>query len=256
MRLGLPFFAFRFRVDFFPPLALNCVMAEKSVNEIPREIRAIFQKGNDALLRENYDYAVDLFTQVLEREPTFYLGRKALRTAQTQKAGGGGTGFFKKAWSSASSSPLVAKGQMALRKNPVDALHIAEQILNSDPTSSPGHRLVAEASIAMDMPRTAVMSLEILFRNSPKDKNVAIQFANMLGEIGEATRAEKILMDLAASMPNDADLAQALKDLSARKTLSEGGYGALADGQGSYRDILKDEKQAVSMEQENRAQKS
>src|SRR3954470_16007157 len=112
-------------------------MAEKSVNEISRDVRAVFQKGNDALLRENYDYAVDLFTQVLEREPTFYLGRKALRTAQAKKAGGG-SGFFKKAWNSASSSPLVAKGQMALRKNPVEALHIAEQILNSDPTSSPG----------------------------------------------------------------------------------------------------------------------
>src|SRR6185295_15924214 len=98
-------------------------MAEKSVNEIPRELRAIFQKGNDALLRENYDYAVDLFTQVLEREPTFYLGRKALRQAQAKKSGGG-SGFFKKVWSSASSSPLVAKGQIALRKNPAEALII------------------------------------------------------------------------------------------------------------------------------------
>src|ERR1700744_1877776 len=89
-------------------------MAEKSVNEISRDVRAIFQKGNDALIRENYDYAVDLLTQVLDREPTFYEGRKALRTAQARKAGGGG-GFFKKAWSSASSSPLVAQGPLALR---------------------------------------------------------------------------------------------------------------------------------------------
>jgi len=79
-------------------------MAEKSVNEISRDVRAIFQKGNDALIRENYDYAVDLLMQVLEKEPTFYEGRKALRHAQANKAGGG-SGFFKKAWSSASSRP-------------------------------------------------------------------------------------------------------------------------------------------------------
>src|SRR5436305_13972659 len=187
-------------------------MAEKSVNEISRDVRAVFQKGNDALLRENYDYVAVLVTQRHERETTVNLSGKALRSAQDRKDGVG-SGFFKKAWSSASSSPMVAKGQVALRKNPVEALHIAEQILNSDPTSSPAHRLVAEAAIAMDMPRSAVMSLEILFRNSPKDKTVAIQYANMLGEIGEANRAEKILMELASALPNDAELGQALKDL-------------------------------------------
>jgi tetratricopeptide (TPR) repeat protein len=230
-------------------------MAEKSANEISRDVRVIFQKGNDALIRENYDYAVDLLTQVLEKEPTFYDGRKALRQAQARKAGGG-SGFFKKAWSSASSSPLVAKGQIALRRNPAEALHIGEQILNSDPTSSAGHRLIAEAAMAMDMPRTAVMSLDILFKNSPKDKNVAIQYANMLAETGEAQRAERILMELARLTPSDPELHQALKDLSARKTLSEGGYDALADGKGSYRDILRNEKEAVSLEQVNRVQKT
>ncbi len=230
-------------------------MAEKSANEISRDVRAIFQKGNDALIRENYDYAVDLLTQVLDKEPAFYDGRKALRQAQAKKAGGGG-GFFKKAWSSASSSPLVAKGQIALRRNPTEALSIAEQILNSDPASSAGHRLIADAAAALDMPKTAVMSLDMLYRNSPKDKAVAIQYANALAETGEAQRAERILMDLQRAMPNDAELHQALKDLSARKTLTEGGYEGLASGQGSYRDILRNEKEAVSLEQANRVQKS
>jgi tetratricopeptide (TPR) repeat protein len=38
--------------------------------------------------------------------------------------------------------------------------------------------------------------------------------------------------------------------------MDEGGYEKLADGQGSYRDILRNEKQAVSLEQENRVQKT
>jgi tetratricopeptide (TPR) repeat protein len=230
-------------------------MAEKSVNEISRDVRAIFQKGNDALIRENYDYAVDLLMQVLEKEPSFYEARKALRQAQANKSGGG-SGFFKKAWSSASSSPLVAKGQLALRRNPVEALTIGEQILNSDAASSGGHRLIAEAAIALEMPKTAVMSLDILFRNSPKDKNVGMQYANVLAETGEAQRAERILMELASAMPSDAELHQALKDLSARKTLSEGGYDSLADGKGSYRDILRNPDEAKSLEQVNRVQKT
>ena len=90
------------------------------------------------------------------------------------------------------------------------------------------------------MPRTAVLSLEVLFRNSPKDKEIAIQFANALAEIGEVQTRRKNPLGAVPASPTDNDLAQALKDISARKTIDEGGYEALADGTGSYRDILKD----------------
>jgi tetratricopeptide (TPR) repeat protein len=230
-------------------------MAEKSVNEISREVRQIFQKGNDALTRENYDYAVDLLMQVLEKEPGFYEGRKALRSAQQRKASGG-KGFFKKALSSASSAPLVAKGQIALRSNPTDALNIGEQILNSDPTSTGGHKLIAEAALTLAMPKTAVMSFDVLFKNNPKDKNITIQYANVLAEIGQAELAERILMESSRLNSNDPDLHQALKDLSARKTLHEGGYDAAATGKASYRDMLRNEQEAKSLEQANRVQKT
>src|SRR5262249_39580624 len=148
-----------------------------SVNDLTRDLRVLYTRGNDALVRENFDYAIDLFNQVLDKEPGLYECRKALRTAQLKKVGNGG-GFFKKILSNASSSPLIAKGQLALRKDPAEALHIAEQILNSDPNNSPAHRIVVEAATALEMPRTAVLSLELLLRNSPKDKDVAIKFAN------------------------------------------------------------------------------
>lgn len=127
------------------------LIPEKSVTEISREARVLYQKGNDDMLRENFEYAIALFNQVLEKEPGLFECRKALRLAQITKAGGRG-GFFKKMLSSASSSPLIAKAQMALRKNPAEALHVAEQILNSDPNNSAGHRLVVEAATALEMP--------------------------------------------------------------------------------------------------------
>src|ERR1017187_6373127 len=230
-------------------------MSEKSLNELPRELRMLFTKGNDALQRDNFDYAIDLYNQILEKEPGLYECRKALRTAQMRKAGSG-RGFFKKMLSNAGSQPLVAKGHMTLSKDPAEALKIAEQILNGDPTNSGGHKLVVEAATALGLPKTAVLSLEILAANSPKDRDVAIKFANALADSGEVGRAEKILADLYRSFPADNELAQALKDLSARKTLDEGGYQALADGSGSYRDILKNKEEAVSLEQQNRQVKT
>jgi len=230
-------------------------MAEKTVNEIPRDLRPLYTKGSEALLRDNFDYAIDLFSQVLQREPGIFDVRKALRNAQQRKAGGGG-GMFKKMWNSASSSPMVAKGQLALRKDPAEALAIAEQILNSDPNNSGGHRIVVEAAKAMELPKTATMSLEILNRNSPKDKKVAIEYAEALAAMGEPTRGEKVLSDLYREFPTDNDLAQALKDISARKTMKEGGYQALESGTGSYRDVLKNKEEAVVLEQQNRQVKT
>lgn len=56
-------------------------MAEKSSSEISRDLRALFIKGNEALQRDNADYAIALFTQVLQKEPALYDCRKALRVA-------------------------------------------------------------------------------------------------------------------------------------------------------------------------------
>src|SRR5882762_10671995 len=154
-------------------------MAEKSLNDLPPDLRKLFTKGDDALSRENYDYAITLFSQILTREPAVYDVRRALRSAQLKKAGGGG-GLFKKMWNTASSQPQVTKAQMALRKDPAEALQIAEQVLGSDPQNTFAHRVVVEAAMAMSMPRTAVLSLDILTANSPKDRELAIKFANAL----------------------------------------------------------------------------
>lgn len=230
-------------------------MAEKSLSGMSRDVRGLYTRGHDALQRDNLDYAIDLFNQVLVRDPGLHECRRELREAQLKKAGSGG-GFFKKAWSSASSKPLIAKGEIALRTNPAEALHIAEQILNGDPTNSGAHKILAKAAQTLDMPHTMAMSLEALLRNSPGDKEIAIELANAFARIGQPKRGESILSELYRANPRDNELAQALKNLSAQKTLDEGGYDELADGQGSYRDILKNKEEAVSLEQENRVQKS
>ena len=62
--------------------------------------------------------------------------------------------------------------------------------------------------------------------------------------------------DLVKASGYDSDLLQLQKNLSAHKTMDEGGYRALEDGSGSSRDILKNKEEAVSLEQEKRVQKS
>jgi tetratricopeptide (TPR) repeat protein len=215
----------------------------------------LYSKAQEAAQRENTDYAIALYNQVLEKEPGFFEGRKALRAEQFKKAGAA-KGFFKKMMSGAGSSPLVAKAQLALRTNPAGALAIGEQILNTDPHGSAGHKIIVEAAKSLELPRTAVLSYETLIKNSPKDKGLAIEYALACASAGDASPGERVLEEMLRESPADGELNQALKDLSARKTLGEGGYGALESGKGSYRDILKNKDEAVLLEQEKRAVKN
>jgi len=227
------------------------LMAEKTTNQIARPLREQWEKGKSALDRHNYDYALAIFNQVLEKEPGFYECREALRVAQSKKSGGG-SGFFKKMLSGASSQPMLAKGQLQLLKNPLDALKTAEQILNGDANSVAAHKLLADAAMAAELPKTAVLSLQIVVKNSPKDEDAQKSLARAYSAAGQGEKAEQILSELMRLHPGDLTLSEELKDISARKTLSEGGYEALSSGTGSYRDILKDKDEAVALEQEKR----
>jgi tetratricopeptide (TPR) repeat protein len=230
-------------------------MAEKTLSQIPRPVREQYQKGMVAYERKNFDYAIAIFNQVLAQEPGFFDCRKVLRVCQHQKSGGSST-FFKKMLSGAGSSPLLAKAQIAGLKNPLEAIKTAEQILNSDFNSAGAHKLLAEAALAADMPKTAVLSLEIVVKNAPKDEEAQKSLARAYSSAGEGEKAEMVMAELMRQHPGDLKLADELKDISARKTLAEGGYDALASGTGSYRDILKDKDRSVQLEQEGRQVKT
>jgi tetratricopeptide (TPR) repeat protein len=233
-------------------------MPEKLVNEIPSDLRRLYLKAAEAAQRENPDYAMTLFCQVLEKEPGFFDCRRALRIEQAKKAAGATTGFFKKMMSGAGASPQIARAKMALSRNPAEAMAIAEQVLNSDPNNSYAHRIIVDGALALELPKTAVMSLEVMVRHSPKDKALVIEFADLAAQTGGAASAsaEAALDELARGSGFDPDLAQAQKNLSARKTMDEGGYSGLEGGQGSFRDVLRNKDEAVSLEQANRVQKT
>ncbi|MDA1273426.1 MAG: tetratricopeptide repeat protein [Verrucomicrobia bacterium] len=230
-------------------------MPEKSISEIPQKDRELFEKGTSALQRKNLDYAIALFYQVLQNEPAFYKCRVSLRATQREKVGSG-TSFFKKVLGTASNSPLIAKAQLALRNNPIEAIAVAEQILNTDPNNVSAHKILAEAALELDFPQTAVLSLEIALRQSPKDKDIALKLGNALTRTGQEAKAVSIFIKLQEANPNDMEIAQALKNFSAQRTLSEGGYKKLTEGKGSFRDILKNEDESLLLEQENRQVKT
>lgn len=232
------------------------VMPEKNLNEVTSRARDFHERGNSALQKHNFDYAVEMFDEALRVEPGFYECREALRAAQFKKAEGSTGGMFKKMFGMAGQSPLFAKVQLALRANPTEAVHLAEQILRNDPANVTAHKLLAEAALALDLPRTAILSLEIALKHAPDDRALAMKLAETLSAHGQVSRAEHIYAEILRASPNDPKVSQALKNVTAQRTMTEGGFEVIAGGTGSYRDILKDKAGAVALEQGNRGMKS
>lgn len=230
-------------------------MQEKGLTQVPRNVRELYEKGKLALQRNNVEYAIIHFEQALKLEPGFYDCREAMREAQFKK-GGGSKSFFKKVFGAASVSSQIAKAQLALKKNPIEAIEIAEGILNEDPDNATAHRIIAEAAIAAGFPRTAILSLGILARQKPDDKEIKLKLAELFAQINQVEKAEAIYEELLRLDPNDAEIARAYKNLTAQRTLKETGFEAVAEGKADYRDLIRDKEEAIALEQEQRAIKT
>jgi tetratricopeptide (TPR) repeat protein len=226
-------------------------MPEKPTNEIARPLRDLFEKGNQAVARENLDYALDIYLDVLNKDPAFFECREALRKAQIKKSG------QKKGFLSGLKGPNagLAKAKMVVRKNPKDAMSLCEKALNSDVNNTSAHRCLAEAAIAEDLPGTAVMSLEIAHKLKPKDRDIAVELAQAYVGNHQGEKAESVMNEQLRRTPNDPEIQKLHRDLSANRTMGEGGYDKLADGSGSFRDVLKDQDGATKLEQEARGHK-
>lgn len=230
-------------------------MAEKSIGDISPAVREQYQKGVTALERNNLDYAIELLLGVVKSEPAFLAGRESLRKAAQKKAGAS-TGLFKKLVNSAGSGPALAKAKFLVENQPLEALFVAEQVLSGDPRNNLAHDIFAQAAIAAELPRSAILSLEAMRQENPADKGVSIRLSEVYTALGQNDKAEAVFAALLRHHPNDPRLNEMAKNISAKRTLKEGGYESLTDGKGSFRNILKDKGESARLEQESRINKT
>ena len=229
-------------------------MPEIDESDLPKELRGKYDHALAAVNKKNYDYAILLLKDLLKQVPGFVEGRIVLRESQRKNKSGGG--LFSKIVGTATSSPALAKGEMALRKGDhAVALAQAEEILTDDPESKPGHRLLAEAANALELPRTALASVQLLVKLAPESKGNCQLLASVLEKLGDYEQAEEILGKLVDKHTDDFKLRQVYKDFSARATINRGKYEKLSSGEGSVNDVVRDKDEAAAMSREQSVHK-
>ncbi|HRZ11132.1 MAG TPA: tetratricopeptide repeat protein [Kiritimatiellia bacterium] len=227
-------------------------MAEILLDAAPRKARELYEKAMAAMERGNLDYAMDMFTSALEIEPRLLRARKFLRAAAVKKFKDAKGGAVTHAISSLTGLPQLLAVKTQLAKKPAEALKSAEKLIRKDPLNLTFVNLLAQAAVAAEMPEVAIQTLEIARDHYPKNVDILKDLGRLYIETNQTHEARTTYETLNELRPNDPMIIKALKDTAALDTMKKGGWTEA----GSYRDVMKDAKEAVILEQESKAVKS
>jgi tetratricopeptide (TPR) repeat protein len=134
------------------------------------------------------------------------------------------------------------------KKEPSKQLETAEAALAKDPNNVSALRLLAEAAAGLSLPETAAFAYEAIREIEPGHRPNLLALGEALLTAGKATEALKVADDLLKDKPNDADAQNLMRKSSVAQTVTKHNW----DQKSSYRDKLRDEAQAVSLEQSSK----
>lgn len=222
----------------------------KTVRELPVASRKLFEKATTSIAQKNYRYAFDMLCGLLHAEPGFTEGRKALRQAQLESIGNKASftreavAFVKTFWA------LQVKGPLLLKQGRVAAaLELAEQALCVDAALLPALTFLAKAAQAGDLHDVAVQALEIAVYFNPKNSVVMSELGHLYEQVQEFDKGLKVWQTLAERYPNNLQIGNEVKRFHALAAMKRAKWEEAE----SYRDVIKDKKEAETLEQQTRA---
>lgn len=219
-------------------------MPMKTEKELSESLRAFWLKAVSAIELRNFGYAISLLQEILKKEPEFLTGRKLLRRTEVTKSKSSKKSFF-----NLSTAPIgIMKAQREIKKEPKRAVEMLEEVLEGEPYNRQANLLLKEAALAAGWSEIAVFALQTLLEENPRDVKVLNELGRLYHELGDHENEVEIYNQLTAINPLDAQALRLGKDASARASMKRGGWTEAE----SYRDLIKDKEEAISLEQQSR----
>ena len=208
---------------------------------------------------KNYDYAIQICQGLLQVVPDYLDARRLARRAALEKVKSVKKSFFSGLGGGYQLSLLKASG--LIKKNDLVTLFpLLEQILAEDPANIHANTLLQEAAMKWNPPmkELAFFAFDTLIEANPKDIAQVQRYALYCMEKDESgaprdpSRAVEMYNRILSSDPNNMVAIKGSKDAAAAQSVQQGGWEVAE----SYRDLIKDKDEAISLEQQNRVVKS
>jgi len=208
-----------------------------------------FTKADQALKKKNLDYAIELYQQGLQIDADRMEERKRLRQAQilrVMEQGGSTTGGGLTKMKNALLLGSIAK--LGMQKKYEEQIIEIEKFLCVAPQSAGELFLLAEAFLATDRTASAKQAYHEATEADPSN----IDAWKNLGRLHEKDKAldEAIACweRVRSAAPSDGEAGKAIRNLSAAQMMAKS-EERKKEGDGSFRDLLKDEDESKKLEQ-------
>ncbi len=214
--------------------------------EGPGKGRAFFERARTVAATGNYDYAIDMYIEGLNREPFNVAEHTALRDVSlTRKVKGG------KAAGGILGPKLPYKGKSAK-----EAMLNAEYILAKDPGNIPSMLTIIRNAVELQLKDVVLWIGPTLLAANRTTKTpkleIFLELSEMYDKMKEYSKASEALQQAMILKPTDLGLSSRAKDLSAKETLEKGNY----EQSESFKGSIKDREQTKELMQEESLSKS
>lgn len=214
------------------------------------ETDKLYAKGKEAFEKKNYDYALDLFKQILSIDPDHVSSRQALRGTALKKCQDIG---FPSPVSSMMKSlgPRFSAMMGGMTKNHQKKIDAWQDVLIIDPNNIKARVNLGKALQAAGHIDGAIVEFEAVIAAVNEHAVSARCLGDLYREKGDIKRAIEYYNIVTRCNPEDRHAAGSLKDLLAMGTMKEG----WSDAKGS-RDVIKDKDKAKELAESHKVYKT
>lgn len=223
------------------------------------DVTKLMDKAKIAAERSNYDYAIDLYLQLLEFQPNNTNARKKLRDAEVRKlAETNVNASTPGGWVKGFPSLVAAQFFLLIRKFD-KAMGACEAFLKRDPYNTTVLSMLAQAANGAGHKETAIQVYEdARTRNgTPKNKmqigshcRLLRRLGDIYEETGQFPKAAQCFEEILKYIAKDREAERRIRDLAARRSMVEGRWEDA--GKEGYRGSLKSEDEAKKLEDSHR----
>ncbi len=207
---------------------------------------ALYKRADEAFQKHNWDYARDLFLQILLLEPDNAQARKALYATLVKK--------FQEQGATGRITLLARRGQFEVSlkatKDPTKRIGLCQDYLSFDPQNSKARTVLAETLHGLNHNNGAAAEGEMALTSDTTNVAAAKVLVASYIQLKRVKEAQGILERIQSLIREDRDLEKLQRDLAALQTMKQGFEDV--SGKEGYRKVIKDSDQADDYEKEKR----
>jgi tetratricopeptide (TPR) repeat protein len=183
-----------------------------------QELKEFYNKGLLAFEKQNYDYAIEIFSQIVSIQYDHLDARHHLHLSLQKKTEGSRASIA----SPINKLLLTMKADGLLKKDDIPGcLEALEKIIASNPRDSETLKKIADIFYKKGMTSHAINNLEEARLANPKDIDVFKRLGELYMKKEDYHNAKAVYESALKINPNDTDVLKSLKNLDALGTIKQ-----------------------------------